>query len=137
MKSKTDDLRIINTQELVSPQEIIDTISPSEKGFATIVKARNQIKNILNKFTNDLDIKGIILIAPEGLNFSISICSSQYNIYIKRLNTLFKLLYDDLKISYSNKHILFSAKLLEVDILRHLDIFCLRCKKRLAHLILF
>ena len=49
MKSKTDDLRIINTQELVSPQEIIDSISPSDKGFATIIKARNQIKNILNK----------------------------------------------------------------------------------------
>ena len=47
MKNKTDDLRIINTQELVSPREIIDSISPSEKGFATIINARNQIKNIL------------------------------------------------------------------------------------------
>ena len=37
MKSKTDDLRIINTQELVSPQEIIDSISPSEKGFACLL----------------------------------------------------------------------------------------------------
>ena len=49
MKSKTDDLRIINTLELVSPEEIIDSISPSDKGFATIIIARNQIKNILNK----------------------------------------------------------------------------------------
>ena len=47
MISKTDDLRIINTQELVSPQEIIDSISPSETGFATIIKARNQIKIFL------------------------------------------------------------------------------------------
>ena len=54
MKSKTDDLRIINTQELVSPQEIINSISPSERGFATIIKARNQIKNNLNKSDNKL-----------------------------------------------------------------------------------
>ena len=56
MKSKTDDLRIINTQELVSPQEIIDTISPSEKGFATIIKARNQIKSILNEKNHECQI---------------------------------------------------------------------------------
>ena len=37
MKNKTDDLRIINTQELISPQEIIDSISPTDKGLATIV----------------------------------------------------------------------------------------------------
>ena len=75
--------------------------------YYNFIKIKNlfKFKNILNKFTNDLDVKGIILIAPEGLNLSISICSSQYKIFIKRLNTLFKLLYDDLKISYSNKHI--------------------------------
>ena len=64
MKSKTDDLRIINTQELVSPQEIIDTISPSEKGFATIIKARNQIKNILNKSDN----KFMIVVGPCSIH---------------------------------------------------------------------
>ena len=81
--------------------------------YYNFIKIKNlfKFKNILNKFTNDLDIKGIILIAPEGLNFSISICSSQYNIFIKRLNTLFKLLYDDLKISYSNKHIFRKIKI--------------------------
>jgi len=64
MKSKTDDLRIINTQELVSPQEIIDTISPSEKGFATIIKARNQIKSILNKSDN----KFMIVVGPCSIH---------------------------------------------------------------------
>ena len=64
MKSKTDDLRIINTQELVSPQEIIDSISPSEKGFATIIKARNQIKNILNKSDN----KFMIVVGPCSIH---------------------------------------------------------------------
>ena len=64
MKSKTDDLRIINTQELVSPQEIIDSISPSDKGFATIIKARNQIKNILNKSDN----KFMIVVGPCSIH---------------------------------------------------------------------
>ncbi len=55
--------------------------------YYNFIKIKNlfKFKNILNKYTNDLDIKGIILIAPEGLNFSISICSSQYNIFIRDL----------------------------------------------------
>ena len=64
MKSKTDDLRIINTQELVSPQEIINSVSPSEKGFATIINARNQIKNILNKSNN----KFMIVVGPCSIH---------------------------------------------------------------------
>ena len=64
MKSKTDDLRIINTQELVSPQEMINSISPSEKGFATIINARNQIKNILNKSNN----KFMIVVGPCSIH---------------------------------------------------------------------
>ncbi|RPH06444.1 MAG: rhodanese-related sulfurtransferase [Alphaproteobacteria bacterium TMED194] len=81
--------------------------------YYNFIKIKNlfKFKNILNKFTNDLDVKGIILIAPEGLNLSISIYSSQYNLFIKRLNTLFKILYDDLKISYSNKHIFRKIKI--------------------------
>tara|TARA_B100000676_G_scaffold83239_1_gene83355 strand:- start:4846 stop:5904 length:1059 start_codon:yes stop_codon:yes gene_type:complete len=49
MKNRTDDLRIINTQELISPQEIINSISPSEKGLGTIINTRGHIKDILNK----------------------------------------------------------------------------------------
>ena len=81
--------------------------------YYNFIKIKNlfKYKNIINKFTNDLDIKGIILIAPEGLNFSISIYSSEYSIFIKRLNTLFKILYDNLKISYSNKHIFRKIKI--------------------------
>ena len=75
--------------------------------YYNFIKIKNlfKFKNIINKFINDLDIKGIVLIASEGLNFSISISSSQCNIFIKRLNTLFELVHDDLKISFSNKHI--------------------------------
>ena len=64
MKNITDDLRIINTQELVSPREIIDSISPSEKGFDTIISARNQIKNILNKTIN----KFMIVVGPCSIH---------------------------------------------------------------------
>ncbi len=64
MKNKTDDLRIINTQELISPREIIDSISPSEKGFATIINARNQIKNILSKSIN----KFMIIVGPCSIH---------------------------------------------------------------------
>ena len=64
MKNKTDDLRIINTQELVSPREIIDSISPSEKGFATIINARNQIKNIFNNSIN----KFMIVVGPCSIH---------------------------------------------------------------------
>ena len=64
MKSKTDDLRIINTQELISPQEIIDSFSPSEKGFATIINARNQIKSILDKSIK----KFMIVVGPCSIH---------------------------------------------------------------------
>ena len=64
MKSKTDDLRIINTQELISPQEIIDSFSPSEKGFATIINARDQIKNILDKSIK----KFMIVVGPCSIH---------------------------------------------------------------------
>ena len=79
MKSKTDDLRIINTQELVSPQEIIDSISPSERGFATIIKARNQIKNILNKS----DKKFMIVVGPCSIHDKASALE-----YAQRLSDL-------------------------------------------------
>ena len=64
MKSKTDDLRIINTQELISPMEIIDSFSPSEKGFATIINARDQIKNILDKSIK----KFMIVVGPCSIH---------------------------------------------------------------------
>ncbi len=64
MKNKTDDLRIINTQELISPKDIIDSISPSERGSSTIISARDEIKNILNK---DLD-KFIIVVGPCSIH---------------------------------------------------------------------
>ena len=49
MPNKTDDLRIINTQELVSPRELIESMSPSSDGIETIINAREEISLILNK----------------------------------------------------------------------------------------
>ena len=81
MKNKTDDLRIINTQELVSPREIIDSISPSEKGFATIINARNQIKNILNKSIN----KFMIVVGPCSIHDVEA--AKEYAIRLKNLSS--------------------------------------------------
>ena len=64
MKNKTDDLRIINTQELISPKDIIDSISPSERGLSTIITARDEIKNILSKDLN----KFIIVVGPCSIH---------------------------------------------------------------------
>ena len=82
MKSKTDDLRIINTQELVSPQEIIDSISPSDKGFATIINARNQIKNILNKSIK----KFMIVVGPCSIHDVDA--AKEYATRLKKLSSL-------------------------------------------------
>ncbi len=82
MKNKTDDLRIINTQELVSPREIIDSISPSEKGFATIINARNQIKNILNKSIN----KFMIIVGPCSIHDVDA--AKEYATKLKNLSTI-------------------------------------------------
>ena len=82
MKSKTDDLRIINTQELVSPQEIIDSISPSDKGFATIINARNQIKNILNRSIK----KFMIVVGPCSIHDVDA--AKEYATRLKKLSSL-------------------------------------------------
>ena len=51
MINKTDDIRIINTQELISPKDIISQFSPTESGIETIISTRSEIKNILNKIS--------------------------------------------------------------------------------------
>ena len=48
MINKTDDIRIVNTQELISPKDIISQFSPSESGIKTIIDTRLEIKNILD-----------------------------------------------------------------------------------------
>lgn len=64
MKNRTDDLRIINTQELLSPKEVIDTLPPKEIGIRTILKARDEIKNILQRKSK----KFIVVVGPCSIH---------------------------------------------------------------------
>ena len=64
MINKTDDLRIINTQELISPKDIISQLSPSKSGIDTIVKTRSEIKDILDKKSK----KFVIIVGPCSIH---------------------------------------------------------------------
>ena len=64
MINKTDDLRIINIQELVSPKDVISQISPSKSGLNTIIKTRSEIKDILDKKSN----KFVIVVGPCSIH---------------------------------------------------------------------
>ncbi|MDC0985090.1 3-deoxy-7-phosphoheptulonate synthase [Gammaproteobacteria bacterium] len=62
--NKTDDLRIINTQELISPKDIISQLSPSKSGIDTIIKTRSEIKDILDKKSK----KFVIVVGPCSIH---------------------------------------------------------------------
>ena len=64
MINKTDDVRIINTQELISPKDIISELSPSESGIKTIIDTRSEIKNILDKTSK----KFVIVVGPCSIH---------------------------------------------------------------------
>ena len=64
MINKTDDLRIINTQELISPKDIISQLSPSKSGIDTIIKTRSEIKDILDKKSK----KFLIIVGPCSIH---------------------------------------------------------------------
>ena len=64
MINKTDDLRIINTQELISPKDIISQLSPSKPGIDTIIKTRSEIKDVLEKKSK----KFVIVVGPCSIH---------------------------------------------------------------------
>ena len=64
MVNKTDDLRIINTQELISPKDIINELSPSKSGIDTIINARSEIKDILDKKSK----RFVIVVGPCSIH---------------------------------------------------------------------
>ena len=64
MTNKIDDLRIINTQELISPKDIISQLSPSISGMKTILDTRNEIKKILDKKSN----KFLVVVGPCSIH---------------------------------------------------------------------
>ena len=83
MINKTDDIRIVNTQELISPKDIISQFSPSESGIKTIIDTRLEIKNILDKTLK----KFIIVVGPSSIH-DIDAAKE----YAVKLNNLKKLL---------------------------------------------
>ena len=64
MKNKIDDLRIINTQELISPSDVIKELSPSKSGTKTILESREEISRILNKTSK----KFMIVVGPCSIH---------------------------------------------------------------------
>jgi UPF0176 protein len=70
-----------------------------------------EIKNIFNfknnvaKIFSGIDVKGIILIAPEGININISVKESEYEIIEKKLKKFFNYQDEDIKTSKVKKHI--------------------------------
>ena len=79
MINKTDDLRIINTQELISPKDIISQLSPSKSGIDTIINARSEIKDILDKKSK----KFVIVVGPCSIHDVDA--AKEYAVKLKKL----------------------------------------------------
>ena len=77
----------------------------------TKIKNIFKYKNIIKNIFKDLDIKGIVLLAPEGINISVSLLSSDLQFLIKALGEIINIEKQDLKLSFSNKHIFRKIKI--------------------------
>ena len=82
MINKTDDLRIINTQELISPKDIISELSPSKSGIDTIINARSEIKDILDKTSK----KFVIVVGPCSIHDVDA--AKEYGVMLKNLKNI-------------------------------------------------
>ena len=72
--------------------------------FFEIKKVFN-FKNRLLKALKHLDIKGIILLAPEGININISIKSHECEVFLKDLKKIFDFSNADIKMHSNDSHI--------------------------------
>ena len=70
-----------------------------------------KFKNILNKILKKYNLRGIILIAPEGLNMNVSIFSLEFENFLKDLAKLFEFSKNELKVSDCNAHIFRKLKI--------------------------
>ena len=77
----------------------------------TEIKNIFKCKNFFNKAVKNLDLKGIILIAPEGVNLNVSIISAQKDLFLSSLSNFFSFSHNDLKLSYENEHIFRKIKI--------------------------
>ena len=62
---------------------------------------RNKLKGIFN----NVNVKGIILVAPEGVNINISIIESEYTMTMKELKKIIKFNRKDIKETKEKNHI--------------------------------
>ena len=65
-----------------------------------IFNFKNQIASIFKA----IDVKGIILIAPEGININISVIDTEFKNVEKKLNRIFQYKEEDLKKNIATKH---------------------------------
>ena len=72
--------------------------------FFEIKKVFN-FKNKINHIFNNIDVKGIILIAPEGININISVINKDYKNIEMRLKEIFDFEVIDIKKTKEKKHI--------------------------------
>ena len=72
--------------------------------FFEIKKVFN-FKNKINHIFNNIDVKGIILVAPEGININISVIDKDYKNIEIRLKEIFNFEKIDIKKTKEEKHI--------------------------------
>ena len=72
--------------------------------FFEIKKVFN-FKNKINHIFNNIDVKGIILVAPEGININISVIDKDYKNIEIRLKEIFDFEKIDIKKTKEEKHI--------------------------------
>ena len=72
--------------------------------FFEIKKVFN-FKNKINHIFNNIDVKGIILVAPEGININISVINKDYKNIEMRLKEIFDFEKIDIKKTKEERHI--------------------------------
>ncbi len=72
--------------------------------FFEIKKVFN-FKNKINHIFNNIDVKGIILVAPEGININISVINKDYKNIEMRLKEIFDFEKIDIKNTKEERHI--------------------------------
>ena len=63
-KNPTDDLKISSTKELITPKELITSLPMSKAAVATVVKARNEIIDILDRSNKRL----LLIVGPCSIH---------------------------------------------------------------------
>ncbi|HEY5790502.1 MAG TPA: 3-deoxy-7-phosphoheptulonate synthase [Gammaproteobacteria bacterium] len=87
MRHQTDDLRIVETKELIAPQDLIAEIPVGERGSATVFEARRAIHEVLR----EQDDRLVVVVGPCSIHDTRAAIE-----YAGRLEPLARELADDL-----------------------------------------